>query len=213
VRSGAQNLHAYLGGIEAGAAGDTSQEFGEIVHVYENSSGIELLTDGPNFKFAKRDSSTPANILDLYDRDFLAFEGWYDDEDMASIVRLESYRNPSTGQVASVEQSTDVARLRLGKARTMVFPTFCATLPEAQDQLDAFVANASNYRRRFQIRVKGKLLKKAVGDKVRINRAAFLGRTVSSPTVVVRIIHKEDNLQTWESVADVAEVLTVTDGW
>jgi hypothetical protein len=213
VRTGAQNMHVYLGGLEAGAAGDTSHEFGQIVEWLENSSGIELLQDGPMFTFRKRDNTVPANIVDLYDRDFLSFESWYEDDDMASTVRVESYMNPSTGQVASAEVSTNVARLRLGKARSKVVATYCATLAEVQDQLDGFVVNTSNYRRRFKFTVKGKLLRKIVGDKVRINRDTFLGRKVSATTVVVRIISKRDNDQTFESEVNAAEVLSITDGY
>lgn len=212
--TGDKPMYVYIGGLQSGgAASDTAHEFGQVVEWLENSSGVELLLDGPTFVFRIRDNSTPANVVDLYDRDFLSFDSWLDYDDMASTVRLESYQNPSTGQVGTVETSTNMAMLRLGRPVTKVVTTYFATLADAQDMLDQWVANTINPRRRFRFRVKGRLLKKIVGDKVRINRTKFMGRTDAAPSVVARIIHKVDDLQTWESEIDAAEVLAVTDGW
>jgi hypothetical protein len=213
VRSGADELSMYLGVI-----GDEVHEFGQIVEWVENSNGIEMLHDGERFFFRKRDNSIPANILDLYDRDFLSFEGWVEDDDLACIVRVEGDQDPSTGQMRSGTVSEThsnptlaalcgAAKLRLGRDKSKSFRTY---LPGGVAYIDELIVNSTTPRYRFRFAAKGSAMNLIIGDKVRLNRTTMLG----GPQVVARIIRKRDNWSTWVSEVEAAEVLVgVTDGW
>jgi len=214
VRSGADALWAYLG-----APGEASLEFGAFVERFENSSGIELLLDGDRFTFRKRDSSTPAGITELFDRDIIGEPvGWYDEDDVRSVVIVQSDQDPNTGRFPAITYNSSTstlcadAKARLGRDKEITFPTYLRS-GAAVAYVNQLVANATARRRRFKFVVKSACLKKVYGDKVKLSRSIFLGRTVAAPSVILRILNISHNLQTWESTLECAEVLTGTDQW
>lgn len=214
VRTGADPLWAYLG-----CPGEDSLEFGTIVERIENSNGIELLMDGDRWTFRKRDSSTPAGITELFDRDIIGEPvGWYDEDDVRSVVIVQSDQDPSTGRFPATTYNSSTSTLcaemkaRLGRDKEITFPTYLRS-GAAVSYVNQLVANATARRRRFKFTVKSACLKKIPGDKVKLSRTKFVGRTNAAPSVVLRILNISHNLQNWESTLECAEVLTGTDQW
>jgi hypothetical protein len=206
VRTGADNLAAVIGCTEG------PLEFGEIAKRFEQSSRIELLHDGTRFFFRLRDNTVPTDILEVGDREILpGFRGWFDQADLTATVTIEYGQDPSTGRFRSATGLTAAALARLPRAKGMTVRTYLPPgLPAATVH---WHVNTSTPRRRFRFRVKGAAIRKSHGDKIRITRSAFLGRTAAAPSVVCRILNISHNLQTWESDIEVAEVLSITNGW
>jgi hypothetical protein len=112
-----------------------------------------------------------------------------------------------------------LGRLRLAREKTRVFrtyiPPYASGISPALSSytwIKQLVYNAMARRRRFKFSVKG-CFRKLPGDKLRINRTNFLGRTTAAPFVVVRILNTSHNQQTFVSTIEAAEVLGGTYGW
>jgi hypothetical protein len=217
VRSGADALRMYLG-----ISREDEHEFGQIVEWIENSNGIQLLQDGDLWKLRKRASTLQATAATLYDRDFLSFDSWYDEADLASIVRIDYGQDPSTGEMPSYTVSdqtsghvlgadVQLGRLRLGREKSMSFQTY---LPDtASAWLPKMVYNAMARRRRFSFSVKGTCFRSGPEDQVVIARTTFAGRTTAAPTCLARILEVTRDPKTYVSTIQAVEILSGTYGW
>lgn len=199
---GPQLLAVYLGVLDNGAAADTALELGEIVDRIEKSTGLELVLDGDVFRLRGRDTTTPASILDLYDRDFLDFDAWQDAEDVFGMVRLTYGQDAGTGLNLTTEKSSALTQLRYNRADPLEFSTFLSTLTDALNRRDAWFTEATTVKNRYAFAVKGSCLKKVCGDKVRLNKTGMLGGVGK----VVRILRHKYNSQTWVSEIEAVEI-------
>jgi hypothetical protein len=191
-------------------------QFGEILSRLENSSGIDCIFDGDRFTFVRRDNSTPANILDVYDRDILEFKAYpYEEEDLASTVVVKYEDDTNTGIQHSTQNESAQALVLLGGIGSLkTFVTY-ADSSGVNSRLDEFVANTSNRHRRFSLTLKGAAMGLRYMDKIRINRSKYLGRADDpSNQVLARVLNfPAKNPATWEVQILAAEVLGVTNGW
>jgi hypothetical protein len=202
ARSGAESLAVVIGGK------DGPLEFGEIVSRIEASNAIELLMDGDKWLVRKRDATVPSNITTLGDREILDIEGWWDESDLYSNLIVDYATDENTGDKPSNRFDIPSAKARLGgREKTIEMKTYLPITTSATDYTYNLSINVGTPRRRFRLRVKGACMRKIPGDKVKITRSNFLGRTAAVDYVVVRIISIKHSPDSWVSELECAEVL------
>jgi hypothetical protein len=216
VRSLDRDLKVTIGKRSESVTDPDTLELGEILSRLENSSGIDCIWDGDRFTFVRRDNTTPSTIVDIYDRDIVAFKALpYEEDDLASTVTLGYEDDTNTGvRHTVVNESAQGLVLLGGIGSPKIFETYNYSA-NVNARLPEFVANTENVRRRFILTVKGVGMSLRYMDKIRINRSKYLGRADDpSNQVVARVLNFVKDSSTWKVQLSCAAVLTgVTNGW
>lgn len=126
---------------------------------------------------------TRANITssaEVYDRDFLSWEGFVNGNDPYGTVRVNYKQDPSTGYVLGAEVTNTETVLRDRRFQQRTFDSYLTVEADAEDARDALAILARAAIRHFRFRVKGKLLGCKSGDIITITRSRALGASGES---------------------------------
>lgn len=133
--------------------------------------------------------TVPANILDLYDRDFLDFRSEKSSADIYTTIRVKYDQNPSSGVFEAREQTDSSVRLRLGRPDVREFETFIKLADNAINVVKRMSELAKTSARKVTAKIRGsKVLRLEVGDKIRITRSRGLGLGGRITKEIFRII-------------------------
>jgi hypothetical protein len=202
-----QSLGVYLGSLASvqGGAGST-MSVDEIIEALEVGAHADIVADAEGkLFFTPRDDAVPANIVDLYDRDFLAepaFLGAKSSEGVYKTVRLAYHQDPTLGTVKTREVTTASVSIQYGRHQSR--PFYCFLNSDADANTEAINLNglALGPIRHFTFAVKGKLLELKYGDLVRITRSQAFGSIIGGsfpdtlPSGVFRVIRLRKNYLT-----------------
>lgn len=196
-------LDLYLG------SGGRTVQVTEVIEAIETACNVDIIMRSGKLRWQKRDTSVPPDVLELQDRDYLAFEGGYESEDYFATTRLRWQKSPVTGEdwVSTVTRS-DVP-LRFGRTQDREFITALShnAANWANTRLNQLSEEGATKRRRFRVTVKGRALKKVVGDKIQLTRSKGLDESGALSQVLFRIVGKRDDWARWISELKVIEVV------
>jgi hypothetical protein len=130
--------------------------------------------------FYWRTRNNVTSLLQLFDRDYLTFEGYLNGSDPYGTVRVNYKQDPSTGIVLSVQSTDDDTVLRDRNRKTRVFDSYLTVEADAEEARDALAIQARAPMRHFKIRTTGKMLRSKPGDIVLLTRARALGASGDS---------------------------------
>jgi hypothetical protein len=130
--------------------------------------------------FYWRTRNNVTSLLQLFDRDYLTFEGYLNGSDPYGTVRVNYSQDPSTGIVLSVQSTDDDTVLRDRNRKARVFDSYLTVEADAEEARDALAIQARAPMRHFRIRTIGKMLRSKPGDIVLLTRARALGASGDS---------------------------------
>lgn len=200
-------LSVYLGALSGGSGGSSVSAF-EVLEQIENGAGADISLEGDTWRWRTRDTSTPADVVDLYDYDLLAWEpAGYKAEDYYAVVRVSYGQDPTSGAAIVTQQTRSEVGVRFGRPDQRTFATYLANASDAATRLASLSLEAATKRARYRFLAKGKLLLTPIGGKVRITRAKGLSATGALSSKLVRIIRKSDDIGAWTSDVEAIEVV------
>ncbi len=191
--------------VYLGVVGEGALELRTVIQRLENGSGHELTFHRGQWHFDQRNGSTPDDVIDLDEDDYLEIESGLDVADVYDTVRVAYAQDPVTGRWKTAERHSAATQLRY-REEQRTFDTYLANADDAAGRRAELVREASTPKRRFVVSAKGSLYTSPIGQKVRLTRAKGLDRTGALENVLCRIVGKRDNVVSWDTVADLIEV-------
>jgi hypothetical protein len=174
-------VNLYLGGLGPSATLTVQ----EIIDRFEVSTHADVSLDGNGVWYWRPRATSSVQLAEqaataplLTDRDFLSFRSGKTIEDTYASVILTYDEDPVTGIVKTREASNNGVALRHNQRLPRQFDTLCWEAADVQAQAWNQMLLAVLPRRRVTFSLKGRLLKKTVGDLVRIQRTRMLGAEV-----------------------------------
>ncbi len=200
----------------------------DVFEELETTGNFDLINKGGVWYCVPRDTSVPAGTPSLVDADYLAFESYFNEEDLFSHVTLTYNEAPDGGdpidptryyigykansQTEMGEKISQEVILRYGRTAHRVFRTClreksAATYPYSGSRLESIATQAQTKRRRFRFTVKGKCLAVPINGKIQITRTKGVSATGSLSNVLVRVLSKRDDWARWISEIEAIEVV------
>lgn len=198
--------------VYLGIPGQEAEELSAVVERIENSHGVELVLEGDRFYWGGSGGAS----ISLVERDYLEFEGGYEAEDVYRIVRVGYAQDVASGEYATTQTTTRRTLAQFGRADQRTFQTTLSAavadplspgLADPYRRKARFVTLATTKRRRFRVRVKGSLLRAALGTTVTLTRAKGLSSSGALAALPVRLLGKTDDAASFETTADLIEVV------
>lgn len=176
---------------------------------YSNIANIVVGGDGTVY-YEVYVGDVPANITDLFDYDYHGFRIKRGVSDVYAVIRVKHDQNPETGDWKSRIAQNDQVSARFGRPDERDFETFIKTGSAAIACAERLRALASSPARVITFSVKGKLIDKRVGQKIRLTRERAMDATGRLSAKVVRIISIKQDHQSHMTMVDcVDDVVTV----
>lgn len=176
---------------------------------YSNIANIVVGGDGTVF-YEVYVGEVPANIVDLFDYDYHGFQIRRGVSDVYAAIRVRHDQNPETGEWKSRIAHNDQVSARFGRPDERSFDTYIKTGTAAIAAAERLRQLASSPARVITFSVKGRLIDKRVGQKLRLTRERAMDASGRLSAKVVRIISlKQDHVSHMTTVDCVDDVVTV----
>jgi hypothetical protein len=179
----------------------------DVLDRMEYSSGADIVLDGDGvFYVIVFDDVVPANVVDLFDRDYLSFTMGTSIRDVLKTITLKFDEDPSTGKFRTRETVNDDIALRYGRSPSREFETYLTDDEDAVERMTALAELASRARRIANVQIKGKLTRARLGTKVRLTRARAMDAAGRLEGDLFRIISLEKTHLDATATASMVEV-------
>lgn len=200
----------------------------DVFSELETSGHFDLIVSGGLWTCVPRDTTVPAGTPTLEDADYIAFESYYNPDDIFGTVTLTYNEAPDGGDPLNISKGRGFgqpnARTEMGEVtdpdvelrfdrreqttfRTCLRDAADACYPLAGSRLEGLAAECSTPRRRFRLTVKGKALLTPIGGKLVLTRSRGVDSTGALSSVLVRVISKRDDWARWISEIEAIEVV------
>ncbi|MGE0454454.1 MAG: hypothetical protein AB7O37_20600 [Vicinamibacteria bacterium] len=189
----------------------SSAQLREVLEWLEYSGGADVVSgDDGRLYYVPGDAEVPPQVVDLYDRDFLAFAMGKTWRDVYAGVVIEYAADPTTGNVSTRAQPAGTAQTavptRYGRPNWRAFRTLLRSSVDATARAIDFAGKAGTLRRVIRATVKGKLARATVGTKVRVTRARGISTTGRLDAVLFRVLSIEKDPLRAEQACSLVEV-------
>jgi hypothetical protein len=201
--------------VYLGAPGEDSLEMSTVIERLENGAQADLVLDGEKFYWRPRETALVRTPIALAERDFL--EPFVSDvglvEDYFGTVIVAYGQDPGNAAWQTTQREAPAAALRWNRKDPRTFATylgsidFLATPADAQQLRARLDGEIEMKRRRFQARAKGRLVRAPLASLVTLTRARGVGTSGALSEVLARLVGRVSNPVTWETVADLIEVV------
>lgn len=130
----------------------------------------------------------PANIIDLYNRDYADFSMERSVSDVYGTIVISFDKDPTTGELRGRSATDASVGLRSQRAQPREFETYLKTSDNAAALANRILTLASRPARKISVSTYGRIVALKVGDKVRLSRDRALDPSGRISSQVFRIL-------------------------